>query len=180
MTALFRNSRLQAVGDGAAAAARREGLSSEEIAQIEESAKRDVLPLFDGFGLEPHQMRDLTDLATRLALDRRAGRMTDAKVAAWSQLVREDLRSRHASNRRVAQILREANQRLFDEKPDAYAGLARSAKVGFHPMAARLITDWHLRREADEAAATRASKFMKGSGASVLPAAPVVEVGAGE
>lgn len=126
----------------------RDGLSKKQIDEVLRKARDAVLPLRN-LGLDPHQFRELAELADRIAIEMATGRLTPEKLKAWDAQVWADARAHQSSDRDTAQLLKDVNQRLWDECNEGYFGL-QHANIGHHPRFARAMIDWHHRRKGEE------------------------------
>jgi hypothetical protein len=160
MNALFSDQIARAASDAVYSRGRKEGLPAAELERIEEHTRKVILPLFDGFGLEPHQIGELLDRALHLAIEKAAGRLSESQVAAWDAYATADLRAQGMSPNRIRQIRRDVAERLWNEKPAAYEALMRAYPLARHPRVARLLTDWHARRSTADASKTRQARYV--------------------
>lgn len=170
---LYSNTAEQAASRAVRSRGAKEGLTAEQLDQLDDDTRKNILPLLDGFGLDDHQVGEITGRAIHIAIEYRTGRLTDAHVQAWDQLVYADMRAHGLTNKRIGAKLEELNERLFDEKPTAHAALAAAYPLGHHPRIQRMLMSWHDRRTAEDGLRSRSVKArmtppsgtLRGSGA---------------
>jgi hypothetical protein len=165
---LYSNTIMQSVSGKLSSRARKAGVTPEALQPIIEHTQKALLPLFDGFGLSPHEIGDLLDTSLHLAIEKAAGRLTPELVKAWDASVLEELTAkiRPHGRARARQILEQAGERLLDEKPTAHDALVRAYPLARHPKVARKIADWHLRRTGEDA--RQPATYIRNQGSSLL------------
>jgi hypothetical protein len=132
---------------------RKAGLSPEQVHSLDEWARKAVLPLFDGFGVDPQAKDHITAMAAHVAIENASGRITPAMVKAWDTTVMEEMRATHKlkSKAWAEGVLRGIDARLLKEKPEAYKALRNAYPITRHPVISRHLVNWELRRRGAEA-----------------------------
>jgi hypothetical protein len=171
---LYATTERQAISLKLGAFGRKAGLPADVIERVIADAHKNILPLFDGFDLDSHQKAVITEKAVHVAIENASGRLSPELVKSWDTLVMEELRAKRIPRGRAKQILDQVGERLLAEKPEAHAALARGYPVARHPVVARRLIEWHLRREGEDATKARRAKYVHGQrdGSSLLAGSP--------
>jgi hypothetical protein len=132
---------------------RKAGLSPEQVHSLDEWARKEAMPLLDGFGIDMREKDHILAAAAYVAIENAAGRITPAMVKAWDALVMEELRATHKlkSKAWAEGVLRGIDDRLLKEKPEAYKALRNAYPITRHPVISRHLVNWELRRRGAEA-----------------------------
>jgi hypothetical protein len=150
MKGLYANTRAQAATQGVRSAAVKAGIPKVGIAKIEETARKEWLPILDGFGVSEHEASYLLGMLLKLEIDKARGRLTDETAERWGTEVNNDMRARGLTNKQIGEERAAMLARLKKERPDMYAVLERSWPIGWHPQVMRHLMRWHDNRSGEE------------------------------
>jgi hypothetical protein len=158
------------------------GMTDEQIEQLTAQVRSTVVKAAEALPhLDSHDIGQVTDLFLEHLVRVHSGRFGPDQLRAWDAQSLADHRAQAGigATKKTWQEFREVETWLREDQPALYEALQRSSGFSHHPRIVRHLVHAYRVAKAQGARSARASTFMKGASASVLPAAPVVEIGAG-